>query len=1206
MLVDRRLLRLAWDHRRYFVLATISGIAGGVLSLWQARLFSRIVNDVFLMGKGFDGVQDILILLLGVLTLRSFLLGGQEFFSNYGCYFLKLRIRSNLINAISRIWKPRGNDTATGDVPTILIDRVDSLDSYFGQYLPQVFQAGILPPILLLTVFFIDPLSGVVFLLTGPLIPFFMRLIGEAARQQTEKQWQRLSQLSSFLFEAILALPMLKRLGISRTFTRYLDENGRSYRDATLEVLRISFLSALVLEMLTTLSTAIVAVQVGLRLLYGWITLEQALFVLLIAPEYYLPLRLLGQKFHAGISGVSGGKRVLSLLNQSEQAENLPEDIPIAERNQPRMFWSNPIHEIRLIDVGYRYPLQESGLKGINFSLRTNSITALVGESGSGKTTIAHLLLGLIKPAEGKILVGDHPLEEIPFQEWWDSIGWVAQQPYLFHGTIRENITFGSPSVTNEEVEVAARMANAWDFIREFPLGLDTVIGEYGMGLSSGQAQRIALARAYLKNAPVLIWDEGGANIDVDSLELILQSLRQYSQGRIVLLISHQPQVVKIADQIVNVEEFQSSSLGDAHPGISASLLDLQDLENRAESFDGELDNLAGSHPQIGQSVNLSEPSIQLRFDPSRNHQRKALGFYIINLVSLLLPLWKWIGLAVLLTVLAIWSNIGLMFSSAYIITFAALQPSIALLQVAIVGVRFFGISRGVWRYLERLTSHRVTLDLLNRLRVRFFQLLEERTPKFFLKFSSGEVLSRLLGDINTLEPFYVRSVAPFLSAFVVGLGMLIFVGLFLPEFFWALFITYGIAGVCLPVLYYQLARRLTLEQNRNRGSSISLLIRVLHGFEELLVYGYLSSAKQELKDRLGRYTRSVWKSGLLLSSQVFGTNLLAFLAMWLCLATAIPSVETGSLNGVYLAGITLAVYVSFEAFTGLPNAAQVMVNGGLAAERLFELMESIPVQSDANGQKTLLPQDEVNLSIRNLRFTYPGISDPSGEPEPVIEDFSLEIPAGKRIAIVGPSGAGKSTILRILLGLYPIQNGEILINGERLSSYDLVNWRNSVASCAQDDFLFHTTVEKNLTILASPENTHRLNEVLEKTGLTTVIQELPLGYQTIVGEHGGHLSGGEQKRFLIARTLMRDSHFYFLDEPFAELDEVTAKLVLRGIESVTKGKTLVVISHLPWGMENFDEIIVLEAGRITQRGKHQDLIQQEGYYSRLYQVNRN
>ncbi|MGB9640577.1 MAG: thiol reductant ABC exporter subunit CydC, partial [Anaerolineales bacterium] len=563
--------------------------------------------------------------------------------------------------------------------------------------------------------------------------------------------------------------------------------------------------------------------------------------------------------------------------------------------------------------------------------------------------------------------------------------------------------------------------------------------------------------------------------------------------------------------------------------------------------------------------------------------------------VRFLSPLWNWVTLAIILSVAAILSNVGLMYTSAYIISFAALQPSIAYLQVAIVGVRFFGISRGVWRYFERLISHRVTLDLLTRMRVWFYRALEPLLPNLFLSYPSGDLMSRLLGDIAALEPFYVRAISPFLSAIVIGFVMsLAFIRL-LPLASVMLVILFLVAGILLPLIYEWISEKFVSQIRPLRGEINARLVNLIQGLGELLVNHRFPYFEERIYQLSNAYGRLHLNYELLISSQTFLMNGLAYFAMWGILRITIPEVTSGRLAGVILAGLGLAVYVSFEAFMGLPNAGQILAISRQAGGRLFEL-------SDQANKPREVPRffieenSPLEFEFKKVTFAYRpmfrngGASHKLHSLSAAVKDIDILIPFGKHIGIIGASGSGKTTLLNLMMGLYQAQQGEILVNGREMQQIDLVTLRRNIASSGQDDFFFHDTLENNLLLLNPHASKSQVEAVIKAACLEELVNSLPDGLNTIIGEQGKQLSGGERKRVLIARTLLREAAVYIFDEPLAQLDEATGRLVLQHILHWCAEKTLLIVSHLAWGLDAMDEIIVMDNGRVVQRGPFSEI----------------
>ena len=434
----------------------------------------------------------------------------------------------------------------TGELAQTLTVGVEAMDGFVAQYLPQLALAVGAPLLVMAVVFRADALSGVVLLVTGPLVPFFMALVGAKASERTRGQWLDLQRLGGTFLDTVTGLATLKAFGRAEAAVRGLAAAGEALRVSTMGVLRIAFLSALVLELLATVGTALVAVGIGLRLLYGRLDFESGLFVLLLTPEFYRPLRGLGAAWHAGMSGREAGKRILEILDGEEAKASISPSSPKTDLGTEGV--SPP--RIAFEDVGAAYG-GRSALDGLSFAIPAGETVALVGPTGSGKTTTAHLLLRFLEPTGGRILVDGAPLGAIERDAWRSRLAWVPQRPTFLHGSVLENLRLGRPDATREEVWEAADRALARSFIAELPQGLDTPLGEDGLRLSAGQARRLALARAFLRDPAVLVLDEPTAELDPETEDQLLPALRRLRQGRTTLLIAHRLASVRDADRIV-------------------------------------------------------------------------------------------------------------------------------------------------------------------------------------------------------------------------------------------------------------------------------------------------------------------------------------------------------------------------------------------------------------------------------------------------------------------------------------------------------------------------------------------------------------------------------------------------------------------------------------------------------------------------------
>jgi ATP-binding cassette subfamily C protein CydD len=450
----------------------------------------------------------------------------------------------------------------SGELVLAATEGIEALDAYFKDYLPGLFTAVLIPVVILFVVFPIDWLTFIVLLVTAPLIPFFMALIGMAAGKVARRNYMAMGRMSAHFMDILQGITTLKLFNRSRHQIQTIARITDNFRETTMGVLRVAFLSAFTLELLATLSVAVVAVEIGLRLIAGTMAFEQALFLLVIAPEFYLPLRALGVKFHAGTEGAAAATRIYEVL-----------ETPLPQKTTAIATVPDNLH-IRFEGVGFTYatarligdeesddsahdddPSETSqerpALENIDLQLPVGQRVALVGASGGGKSTVANLLLGFIQPTTGNILVDDTDLQMIPLNTWRKKIAWVPQSPYIFNTSIAENIRVGRQDATLAEVQNAAQHARVHDFIMSLPDGYETIVGERGSRLSGGQAQRIAIARAFLKDAPIIILDEATSNLDPDTESQIETALEELLAGRTALIIAHRLNTIFKSDHII-------------------------------------------------------------------------------------------------------------------------------------------------------------------------------------------------------------------------------------------------------------------------------------------------------------------------------------------------------------------------------------------------------------------------------------------------------------------------------------------------------------------------------------------------------------------------------------------------------------------------------------------------------------------------------
>ena len=546
MNLDRRLLQLLSRVKPELIISIVSGILAGLLTIAQAWVLSAVINDAFLKHASIEQVVNNLLLFVLFSVVRA----GMHWLSRERGGALAGKIKIKLRNMLTRRLDSLGPlytyGEKSGELNNTAYNGVEALDAYFSAYIQQLFFSAIIPVSVLLVVFPFDLLTGFVFLLTAPIIPVFMILIGQQAKSMTEKQWKSLSRMSAHFLDALQGLTTLKLFGRSKEESKQIFRVSDQFRQKTMGVLKIAFLSALVLEMAATISTAVVAVEIGLRLMYAHMAFQPALFILILAPEFYQPMRQLGARFHAGMDGVTAAARIYEILEMP---------LPKVSGKKPTLSITLP-EPVTFKDVSFTYPnAQTAAVKRLSFNIQPNSKVALVGKSGSGKTTIAALLLRFASPQQGTIFIGTKDLKTIPEQDWLQQVSWLPQKPYLFHRSVAENILIARPQATWEEMIEASEQARLHPFVQNLADGYDTIVGEEGSRFSGGQAQRIALARAFLRRAPLLILDEPTSNLDPRLDAEIQHSINRLCKGKTVLLIAHRLSSVTDADHIIFLEQ---------------------------------------------------------------------------------------------------------------------------------------------------------------------------------------------------------------------------------------------------------------------------------------------------------------------------------------------------------------------------------------------------------------------------------------------------------------------------------------------------------------------------------------------------------------------------------------------------------------------------------------------------------------------------
>ncbi|NBE52606.1 thiol reductant ABC exporter subunit CydD [Streptomyces boluensis] len=1165
--IDPRLLRYARATRFFLIAVVALGLAGAGLVVAQAMLIAEVVVGGFQDGLDGAALRTPLLLLAAVALGRGIVGWLTELAAHRASAAVKSELRGRLLERAAALGPGWLSGQRTGSLVALATRGVDALDDYFARYLPQLGLAVVVPVAVLARIVTEDWVSAAIIVVTLPLIPIFMILIGWATQARMDRQWQLLSRLSGHFLDVVAGLPTLKVFGRAKAQAESIRKITGEYRQATMRTLRIAFLSSFALELLATLSVALVAVTIGMRLVHGDMDLYIGLVVLVLAPEAYLPLRQVGAQYHAAAEGLAAAEEIFDVLET---------EVP-ASGTGPA-----PEGALSFDGVTVRYPGRDAAaVEGATFHVEPSETVALVGPSGAGKSTLLNVLLGFVRPDEGRVSVGGTDLATVSMEEWRARIAWVPQRPHLYAGTIAENVRLARPGATDDEVREALRDAGALSFVDALPEGARMELGEDGAGLSAGQRQRLALARAFLADRPVLLLDEPTAALDGETEAEVVDAVRRLAVGRTVLLVVHRPALLAVADRVVRIEEpsrlnpasAEGSSPGAVAPGTAVGV----PRPAGASGVVAESEAAAGIAPGPQDATAESEAG-------------GAAGGRVLARVRAMAGARRGrLLLGLLLGSLALGSAVGLMATSGWLIARASEQPPVLYLMVAVTATRAFGLGRAVFRYAERLVAHDAVLRMLADTRVAVYRRLERLAPAGLRQTRRGDLLARLVGDVDAFQDYWLRWLLPVGAAVVVSAGAVGFTGWLLPEAGAILAVGLLVAGVGVPLLSGALARRAERRLAPARGVLATRVADLLTGTAELTVAGALGSRTAVARDA-DRELTGIASRGA--TATAFGAGLSA-LACGLTVAAAalagIGAVRDGRLDGVALAVVVLTPLAAFEAVTGLPTAVQFRQRVRKSAERVYEVLDAPDPVQEPRVPRAEVPDDPFPLRVSGLSARHPG------QVRDALFGVDLTLHRGRRVAVVGTSGSGKTTLAQVLLRFLDVGAGTYRLGGTDADALDGDAVRRVVGLCAQDAHVFDSTIRENLRLARTDADEDALRDALARARLLEWAESLPHGLDTLVGEHGARLSGGQRQRLALARALLADFPVLVLDEPAEHLDLATADALTADLLAVTEGRTTLLITHRLAGLDAVDEVIVLDEGRVVQRGGYAELARIEG-----------
>jgi len=1178
MYFDRRLWALTAGVRSRIAAAVAIGLLAAVAGIARLALLGWLLARV-LAGDSLAALAPALVLTAVALVGRSALDYARTMAAHHTAARVQAELRRSLYAHVAALGPAHFVRDRTGDVMLSMVEGIQQLEVYFGQYLPQLFVAALTPVLIFAFVAFLDlPVALVVLVaaLVALLAPgLWHRWDSRAslARSQAYKAFG-----AEFL-DAVQGLATLKAFGQSTSRARRLEEKATSLFHSTMWVLGTNTLARGITDTVIAMGAAAALAVGAWRVSHGAMSLSALLVILMLGIEVFRPLRELRVLLHQGMLGLSASRGIFAILDARAAVTDRPGGL------EPRDAG------VTFEDVTFVYPGgRRAAHAGVSFSVRPGERVGIVGPSGSGKSTVARLLLRFYDPERGRVLIGGRDLRELSLAQIRARIAVVSQDTWLFHGTVEENLRMGRPGATADELRAAARAANAEEFILRLPQGYATIVGERGVRLSGGQRQRIAIARALLRDAPILVLDEALSSVDAESEALIQAALDRLMVGRTTLVFAHRLSSVIGADRILVLDEGRVVEQGThaaliAGHGVYARLMAGQARDGagavavgaRATAVvDAEARETAEAEPADaivhGAAVGWGAV-LKTLLDKTRGYRGRLLLTFGLGVarVSALIG----VGVLSALAVRAVKHGEP---AGTLLITLGVVAPLAGLLH-----------------WVESWLAHDVAYRLLTDMRLDVFRKLDALAPAYLTRRRTGDLVGVATHDVELIEYFFAHTVTPALVAVLVPLAVLAT----LAAVGWPLalvLVPFLLYTALIPVLGRARIDRLGSRAREASGDLNAHVVDTVQGLAEIVAYGRVAT----------------WGEALHVKAQRFFDLRLPFLRD-LARQTALQEVATGFGGlavitvGAWLARdgrldsgvLPLLTLLALSAFVPLWEVAQVgrQLADTLGAARRLRAVESEPVPvRDGRGVSDTLGVNGggVTIELTDVRFTYPGRT------RPALDGVSLRIEGGSTVAVVGPSGAGKTTIASLLLRFWDPEAGVVRLFGHDLRDYQLDALRRRIALVAQDTYLFHDTLRANI-VLARPEASDKdVRAAVEHAALAELVDALPDGLDTVVGERGARLSGGQRQRVAIARAFLKDAPVLVLDEATSHLDAVSEAAVRLALERLSRDRTTLVIAHRLSTVRDADAIVVLDEGKVMEVGPHAALLARGGLYAHL------